>query len=986
MGGMSRKPASFAPGRILLLEAAERGDRGGLRAPTLSFRRTSGGRVLRNPQSQRRGTSLVGALSAFIGAFLGAFQGPPRGTGGPTNRPGRSGSPRASRGSTLGYPHRMTRKRLTLAGPALRSALAILAPALATAADGQPNFTGTYTFVTQKSDDLRAKIAAAVGPDYTVRQQEVRASARMDPHLARGSHGGPGEADPHDRPHGDRVPLRHGRRGQHLLLRPRGHEHGSCWRQTESLDPPGKASRSSPKRRKPRARAGSPPSTRCSPGASRCSWNGGSSTRRWSNRSRCASPSTVSRPAGLSAGSSRPFGEYKASRALANGTGVSRAPRRATGASSHSKASRPTVAAISPPKPPVSGASWSTRQRPVFATERTTESTSRSSFAPAGSPRRPARRSGPCRPRGSPRSRPRCMSITVKPRLRRVHGLPPARVRSYPAVNTREVNMSRRVLAVLAVLALAVPAWAEGPQKNCSTPKRIKVELSGYSVNLNPDPAQPVVRSFRRVARPQQPRARYQHGPQLRDGRAHFQPARVVLRRHGDLSRRSSRPATWACASRRPVSCWRPRPWRAPAGVCYDYVTTTTRPCLGDGHRGHRPLPRREGHDGRSALRLLPGLRTARSVADAVTTSRSSSRSSRDGQPGQPPEQVREARVGAQRLVGGRERAPTGPGGRGPRRGARAPVIAAVGVARAEAGPDEADGRHVLRPRPRLELAGEPGGFRAATAPAERHGEVAERDGVPLSLARAAAGRDRPPVLAASPSRRRPGCGAPAPSRGAPRGGSGSGRSPAPAGRTSGAPSRPARGGRRRAGRARGRGPPRRARRRRRRASSRGTRTASTGPSARPARARPTAAGSSRPRPGPSGGATSRDPARCGLPSQRVELDRPARLDVGRGERRRGGHDSPEREHRARVRERRPGPGEPGVAVDGLPVAADGGLPRPGPVVAARVVLPAEISVVRVRVDAAPGRGRRRPPTSISWAIARARSPWRASASRSSAS
>ena len=49
--------------------------------------------------------------------------------------------------------------RLTLAGPALL---------LATAADGQPNFSGTYTFVTQKSDDLRAKIAAAVGPDFTV--------------------------------------------------------------------------------------------------------------------------------------------------------------------------------------------------------------------------------------------------------------------------------------------------------------------------------------------------------------------------------------------------------------------------------------------------------------------------------------------------------------------------------------------------------------------------------------------------------------------------------------------------------------------------------------------------------------------------------------------------------------------------------------------------------------------------------------------------
>jgi len=62
----------------------------------------------------------------------------------------------------------MSRKRLTLARPALAMALATLVPALATAADGRPNFTGTYTFVAQKSDNLQAKIAAAVGPDYTV--------------------------------------------------------------------------------------------------------------------------------------------------------------------------------------------------------------------------------------------------------------------------------------------------------------------------------------------------------------------------------------------------------------------------------------------------------------------------------------------------------------------------------------------------------------------------------------------------------------------------------------------------------------------------------------------------------------------------------------------------------------------------------------------------------------------------------------------------
>ena len=62
----------------------------------------------------------------------------------------------------------MPRKNLTLAGPALAMALAILLPAAASAADGKPNFTGTWTFAQQRSDDLPQKIAAAVGPDYTV--------------------------------------------------------------------------------------------------------------------------------------------------------------------------------------------------------------------------------------------------------------------------------------------------------------------------------------------------------------------------------------------------------------------------------------------------------------------------------------------------------------------------------------------------------------------------------------------------------------------------------------------------------------------------------------------------------------------------------------------------------------------------------------------------------------------------------------------------
>jgi hypothetical protein len=55
-----------------------------------------------------------------------------------------------------------------LALPALAMALALLLPAVVVAADGKPDFTGTWTFVQQKSDDLPAKIAAAAGPDYTV--------------------------------------------------------------------------------------------------------------------------------------------------------------------------------------------------------------------------------------------------------------------------------------------------------------------------------------------------------------------------------------------------------------------------------------------------------------------------------------------------------------------------------------------------------------------------------------------------------------------------------------------------------------------------------------------------------------------------------------------------------------------------------------------------------------------------------------------------
>ncbi len=61
----------------------------------------------------------------------------------------------------------MPRNPRTFALPALTVALAMLLPAATPAADGKPNFTGTWTFVPQRSDDLRDKIAAAVGPDHT---------------------------------------------------------------------------------------------------------------------------------------------------------------------------------------------------------------------------------------------------------------------------------------------------------------------------------------------------------------------------------------------------------------------------------------------------------------------------------------------------------------------------------------------------------------------------------------------------------------------------------------------------------------------------------------------------------------------------------------------------------------------------------------------------------------------------------------------------
>ncbi len=51
--------------------------------------------------------------------------------------------------------------------PALALLLASAVPAIAVAADGKPDFSGTWTFVQQRSDDLSEKIATSVGPAST---------------------------------------------------------------------------------------------------------------------------------------------------------------------------------------------------------------------------------------------------------------------------------------------------------------------------------------------------------------------------------------------------------------------------------------------------------------------------------------------------------------------------------------------------------------------------------------------------------------------------------------------------------------------------------------------------------------------------------------------------------------------------------------------------------------------------------------------------
>ena len=66
-------------------------------------------------------------------------------------------------------------KPFTLAALALL--LAILIPGAVTSAEGKPDFSGTWTFARQRSDDLPQKVAAAVGPDYTLsnkKSEQVR--------------------------------------------------------------------------------------------------------------------------------------------------------------------------------------------------------------------------------------------------------------------------------------------------------------------------------------------------------------------------------------------------------------------------------------------------------------------------------------------------------------------------------------------------------------------------------------------------------------------------------------------------------------------------------------------------------------------------------------------------------------------------------------------------------------------------------------------
>ena len=67
--------------------------------------------------------------------------------------------------------------KLSLVLPVLALALVSLVPAPVSPAEGKPEFSGTWTFVRQRSDDLSQKVAESVGPASTVgsdKSEQVR--------------------------------------------------------------------------------------------------------------------------------------------------------------------------------------------------------------------------------------------------------------------------------------------------------------------------------------------------------------------------------------------------------------------------------------------------------------------------------------------------------------------------------------------------------------------------------------------------------------------------------------------------------------------------------------------------------------------------------------------------------------------------------------------------------------------------------------------
>jgi hypothetical protein len=58
-------------------------------------------------------------------------------------------------------------RRTLLLPAAVATLLALLAPAALPAADARPDFSGTWAFVQKRSDDVREKIVASLGPDYS---------------------------------------------------------------------------------------------------------------------------------------------------------------------------------------------------------------------------------------------------------------------------------------------------------------------------------------------------------------------------------------------------------------------------------------------------------------------------------------------------------------------------------------------------------------------------------------------------------------------------------------------------------------------------------------------------------------------------------------------------------------------------------------------------------------------------------------------------